>query len=326
MLYPASVLKSHNIFFYTLLMFIAFGCQQSNTQEETKTDTQDLEQYLVILGIAQDAGYPQANCKKACCEAHWKNGEPRRHATALALVDKLSNQSWLFEATPDIKDQLHLLSEIAPQPSLSGIFLTHAHIGHYAGLIQFGREVMGTHEMPVYAMPRMSQFLEGNGPWDQLIGLNNIDIKPLQANEAIPLSNNLKVTPFTVPHRDEYSETVGYKISSPNKSILFIPDINKWGAWERNIIAEIDKVDIAFIDGTFYANGEIPGRDMSEIPHPFIQESIDLFHELSIEEKSKIHFIHFNHTNPVFRGTPERTQIIESGFQLAYEGQIIPMQ
>ena len=184
---------------------------------------------------------------------------------------------------------------------------------------------MGASNMPVYAMPRMSQFLRTNGPWDQLVNLGNIALQPIESDQQIELTQEFQVTPFKVPHRDEYSETVGYKITGPTKSILFIPDINKWGAWERNIIAEIEKVDMAFIDGTFYADGEIPGRDMSEIPHPFIQESVDLFHELSATERSKIHFIHFNHTNPVFRQTPERKQLLASGFQLAYEGQIVPM-
>ena len=68
----------------------------------------------------------------------------------------------------------------------------------------------------------MREYLEANGPWEQLVSENNIALNTLTA-AAITLSENLKIVPFTVPHRDEYSETVGYTIIGPNKTALFIP-------------------------------------------------------------------------------------------------------
>ena len=182
-----------------------------------------------------------------------------------------------------------------------GIFLTHAHIGHYTGLMYLGKEATNAKKVPVYAMPKMGGFLEQNGPWNQLVTNNNITLKKLENNKAIVLSENLKVIPFTVPHRDEYSETVGYTIIGPNKTALFIPDIDKWEKWETNIIAAISKVDYAFIDATFYDAEEINNRDISQIPHPFVIESMALFDNLSETQKKKIHFIHFNHTKPFIR-------------------------
>ena len=146
----------------------------------------------------------------------------------------------------------------------------------------------------------------------------------MEAEKNIRLSDNLNITPFLVPHRDEFSETVGFRIEGKEKSALFIPDIDKWEKWEKDIKAEIQKVDYAFLDGTFYSNGELPGRDMSQIPHPFIEESIDLFSDLTAEEKAKVFFIHLNHTNPLLReNSYEAKAFSELGFGLAGEGMIL---
>src|SRR5207253_749477 len=124
-----------------------------------------------------------------------------------------SRQRWLIDATPDFPSQLRTLDEAAPRaanaPLLDGILLTHAHIGHYLGLAQLGREVLGAHAIRVYAMPRMRAFLEANGPWDQLVRLHNIELTPLTAGVEVALNERIAITPLVVPHRDEYSETVG---------------------------------------------------------------------------------------------------------------------
>ncbi len=303
---------------FSALLFIS--CQT----DQTKTDIKSPRFELIVLGIAQDAGFPQAGCTKEQCQLYWDGHEEKRSPVSLGLVDNKTQQTWMFEATPDFKDQLHHLSTTT-QAELKGIFLTHAHMGHYTGLMHLGREVMGASKMPVYAMPKMVNYLSNNGPWSQLVSLQNIAIEPLQADSSIQLSSELSVTPFLVPHRDEFSETVGFKINAPGKSILFIPDINKWNIWERSITDEIAKVDIAFIDGTFYDADELPGRDMNEIPHPFIEESIELFKNLPESEKAKITFIHFNHTNPLLLNTPERALVEQQGFNVASQGQTISL-
>jgi len=199
-----------------------------------------------------------------------------------------------------------------------GIFLTHAHIGHYTGLMYLGKEAMNSKNVIVYAMPAMKEFLENNGPWSQLVLNHNISIQEMTNNKLTPITSNLNVIPFTVPHRDEYSETIGFIIMGPNKNALFIPDIDKWEKWDRNIVEEISKVDYAFIDATFYDGEEINNRDISEIPHPFIIESMALFHNLSSQEKNKIHFIHFNHTNPaLILESDQAKQIEKNGFNIS---------
>jgi pyrroloquinoline quinone biosynthesis protein B len=209
---------------------------------------------------------------------------------------------------------------------IDGIFLTHAHIGHYTGLMYLGFEALGGNNIPVYSMPRMKTYLENNGPWSQLLAFKNIELRQLQNDSIINLNNELKVTPILVPHRDEYSETVGYKIEGNNKLALFIPDIDKWYKWERNIIEEVKKVDYAFLDASFFRDGEMKGRDMSKIPHPFTTETTSLFENETVETKSKIYFIHFNHTNPTILESHHLKDSIQNlGFNFAKEGDVFEL-
>lgn len=286
--------------------------------------------YLIVLGVAQDGGAPQAGYP---AEPGWHDPSRRRLATSLAVVDPASGGRWLFDATPDFPEQLQRLDEAAPsqagRPGLSGVFITHAHIGHYAGLMYLGKEVLGAKDVPVYAMPRMSRFLADNGPWQQLVSLNNIALKPLSSGESVRLTEALKVTPLLVPHRQEYSEVVGFRIEGPKASVLFIPDIDSWAQWDAQgtrIEDEIARVDVAYLDGTFFANGEIPGRDMSGFPHPFISASLARFADLPAKERAKIRYIHLNHTNAaLWPESAERGRVDDSGSRIAEEGERVEL-
>ena len=273
--------------------------------------------YIQVLGIVQDAGYPHIGCEKDCCKAV----SPGDYfVSCLGLVDKTNNKRYLFDATPDIHNQLNLLEKFSDANLVDGIFLTHAHIGHYTGLMYLGREGLGGKNIMVYALKRMSKFLTKNGPWDQLVKLNNISIQTISNKEFVKLSENIFVIPIRVPHRDEYSETVGYKIIGKSKKILFIPDIDKWDEWKKSIIEEVKLVDYAFIDGTFY-NGTELNRDMREIPHPSIEETLQLFSNQPVAERNKIYFIHINHTNPILTNKNGIRDLVEGlGFNIAQRG------
>jgi pyrroloquinoline quinone biosynthesis protein B len=300
-----------------LLSILLFSC---NPEIETKKTTYN--QYITILGIAQDGGFPHIGCQKICCANFYNGKEERKSVVSLGLVDLENQQKWLFEATPDLHTQLADLEQnhLKKTTIIDGVFLTHAHIGHYTGLMYFGREAYGKKNIPVFAMPKMKSFLTNNGPWNQLIDLKNIALKNIQHDSTMILNQQLKVTPFLVPHRDEFSETVGYKIEGTKKTALFIPDIDKWKRWNKSIIEEVKKVDYAFLDATFLDQHEIK-RAMSEVPHPFIQETIALFKNESLATKNKVIFIHFNHTNPALqKNSKQRKEIEKLGFRFANEG------
>lgn len=299
-------MKSFSLSFF-LFFFAIISFSQSN----------DGSDYIQVLGIVQDAGYPHIGCEKDCCNVV-SPGE--YFVSCLGLVDKTNNKRYLFDATPDIHNQLNLVEKFPNGNLIDGIFLTHAHIGHYAGLMYLGREGLGGDNIKVYVLKRMAKFLTKNGPWDQLVKLNNISLQTISNNRFVKLSENILVIPIKVPHRDEYSETVGYKIIGKSKKLLFIPDIDKWDEWEKSIVDEVKLVDYAFIDGTFY-NGSELNRDMSEIPHPSIEETLELFSNQPLAEKNKIYFIHINHTNPILTNkNGVRDLILNAGFNIAEKG------
>ncbi len=275
--------------------------------------------YIIALGITQDGGYPHMGCDKECCRLAWENPSISRYVVSLALVDPISQQWYLFEATPDIKQQLYMFRQLTSAEYSylpRAIFVSHAHIGHYTGLMQFGKEVMNTSGITVYALPRMKNFIENNGPWDQLVRLRNVVTVEITDGSEMTLSEKISVKTFSVPHRDEYSETAGYKISTGRRDYLFIPDIDKWTKWDKNITEMVKSVDIAFLDGTFFSDGELKGRNMESIPHPFITETISYFASEKPETKRKIHFIHFNHSNPALFNEDTRDLIRREGFEL----------
>lgn len=299
-----------------IIVFSFFECLMVSAQKP----------YILILGTAQDGGFPQAGCKKECCRSVWENKIPHQGVSSLALVDPISNEKWIFDATPDFPVQLHLLdNHLKSSTLLDGIFLTHAHVGHYSGLMHLGREVIGSSKIKVFAMPKMKDFLENNGPWSQLINIQNIEIRRMEEAEVLVLNERLKVMPFRVPHRDEFSETVGYKIMTKDKSLIFIPDIDKWQKWDKNLVNVVKEHDFLLLDGTFYKDGEI-ARPMSEVPHPFITETVELLSDLPKSEKNKVKFIHLNHTNPILQpNSKERKVLRMKGFAWVETGQKIEL-
>lgn len=327
---------------YQILFFILFtlscsdkkqlGQEKQALNSELETSAKDpliTNTSLILLGTIQDAGYPQIGCKKDCCKDVFNDPSIVREVVSLGLIDASNNKTYLFEATPDIVKQMKRLTRYEPKSQkemVDGIFLTHAHIGHYTGLMYLGKEAMNTHNVPVFAMPKMKQFLTSSGPWSQLVKQGNISLKEMINEESIVLSEDLQVSPFLVPHRDEYSETVGYKIKGPKKTALFIPDIDKWSKWDKDILEEIKKVDYAFLDATFYSGKEINNREISQIPHPFIIESLETFKELSQLDKNKVVFIHFNHTNPVIDiNSAEAQKVIEAGFRIGSPDEVFDL-
>ena len=277
---------------------------------------------LAVLGNVQDGGYPHIGCERPDCRNLFLR--PAGHqVVCLGVIDQEQGKQFLFEATPDAARQIFQLAELpGAHPGMpDGIFVTHAHWGHYTGLGLLGREAKGAKGVPVHTMPKLKSYLEQNGPWSQLVELGNIVLQELSADRPVPVTPALKVTPIRVPHRDEFSETVGYRIQGPNRTALFIPDIDKWDKWDRNLADEVARVDYAFLDGTFHDGEELGHRDMAEVPHPFIVESLALMADWSEEARDKVHFIHLNHTNRLLDPTsPESASVRAAGCHVARQG------
>jgi pyrroloquinoline quinone biosynthesis protein B len=307
--------------FTLLLISLFFSLHLFAQKAESKVNNNN--PFIVILGTLQDGGSPHIGCEKDCC----KKTDFNKKVVSLGLIDPTSKKKFIIEATPDIISQIKILNEFAGNSNpIDGILLSHAHIGHYSGLMYLGKEANNAKNIPVYAMPKMKGFLENNGPWSQLVNLKNIQLMEIFDKKEFSLSNQMKIIPYQVPHRDEFSETIGFKIIGPNKSALFIPDIDKWEKWNIDIIEMIKNVDYAFIDGTFWDPAELNNRSMAEIPHPLIKESLLKFTNLPSIEKDKIWFIHLNHTNPILiTSSKEYKELISKGFHVATIKEIFPL-
>ena len=268
----------------------------------------------LLLGVAQDGGLPQPGCHCPNCEAARVHPDQRQMAVSLGLVDEAAGQSWLIDATPDFPAQYDALTARAP---LAGILLTHAHIGHYPGLIYLGPEAMNARAMPVYVTPRMADFLRANAPWSGLVDGGHVQLMTVTPGVEIALTPDLSVTPIPVPHRDEYSDTVAWLARGPGRTLFYCPDIDHWRLFRPDLRSWLARVDIALLDGTFFSPDELPGRDISQIPHPLVTDTAALLADAATE----VVFIHLNHTNPLWRPGPERAWLQARSFRTGAFGE-----
>ena len=271
----------------------------------------------ILLGAAQDGGVPQAGCTCVNCRAAWDDPTRRRRVACLGLIDHAVRQSWLIDATPDFREQLHHLRSVAPECPLAGIVLTHAHVGHYTGLIHLGREAWNTRGLPVHVSPRMADFLRSNGPWSQLIALGNIRLRVLSLASEAQLSPNLHLTVLPVPHRDEFSDTLAFVVSGPARRLFYCPDIDTWDCWEHDLRTFVTGMDVALLDGTFFSAGELPGRDLSQIPHPLVTNTAERLAGVDCD----VRLIHLNHSNPLHRSGAERDWLAARGIGVGVFGE-----
>lgn len=295
--------------------------------EDSKKEEKESDVVVKVLGTAQDGGIPHFGCYCKNCFRARKNPQFSRLISSLAILDLKENKFFLLDATPDMKVQSDIVCERlnlkkpGSKNAPDGVLLTHAHIGHYTGLMFFGYEAMSTHKLPVFCSDRMKSFLSDNGPWSQLVSLENITLRPLFLNKKFSLTPQISFTSFQVPHRDEYSDTLGFTISGKKRKLLYIPDIQNWEAWKSPVKEVVKKVSLALLDGTFYSSEELPGRDISQIGHPFIQNSLEILRSIVRKGGTKVYFTHLNHTNLAL--DPEgdaRRKIEEEGFYLASDG------
>ena len=278
----------------------------------------------VVLGVAQDGGVPHIGCTQRLCEDARRDPSQRQRVACLGLVDESAGQRFLIDATPDLASQIESLGGPAvadPRRPVDGILLTHAHVGHYTGLMYLGREALGARGVPVYATPRMTRFLRENGPWNLLVSLGNIDLREIEAGREVALTPGLRVTPVLVPHRDELSDTVGFRVRGPSRSLLYVPDIDKWERWDRKVEDEVGGADTALLDGTFEDAGEVPGRALADIPHPLVGETATRLAAV----KGRVLFIHLNHTNRLLWDAGAQRDLAAKGFRVARDGEELPL-
>jgi pyrroloquinoline quinone biosynthesis protein B len=290
---------SARIFFICILLSTSFAAQNSK---------------VVVIGIAQDGGIPQIGCTQKICRT------TRHFVSSLALIDQTS--MFFIDATPDLREQYSELTKrypnIAKRNLFDGILLTHAHMGHYSGLLYLGKESISTKQVPVWCSSEMAEYLTRNQPWNLLVTNGNISLRIFESGKEFSMGS-FTITPIAVPHRKEFTDTHGFIIRNSQKSLLFIPDIDSWEPVHEKMIDLLSKTSYALLDGTFYSGNELPGRDMKLVPHPTIESSLAFFKTLP-PFQCKIYFTHLNHTNPLLDPTTvESAAFKKSTFGIAQE-------
>ncbi|MBS1710503.1 MAG: pyrroloquinoline quinone biosynthesis protein PqqB [Armatimonadetes bacterium] len=264
-----------------------------------------------LLGVAQDGGFPQPGCRCSNCR---NLGIFRSPAACLAIVDESNQRYWIIDTPPQFGEAIQPLAGL----ELAGIFLTHGHVGHYTGLMFLGKEAMATRELPVWCSRQMRRLLESNEPWASLISGTHIAVQEIATLETYRIAPGLQIAPVAVPHRGEFTDTFAYCVIGPKQSLFYCPDIDFWPIDNPSLHTLLHLNEHLLLDATFFSPDELPGRDLKQIPHPFVTDAIDHLGPYA----EKVTFIHMNHSNPILDPGSSASKIVrEAGFQVGSVGQ-----
>ena len=291
---------------------------------------------VTILGTAQDAGIPQAGCScKRCINAH-NFPEYKKYPVSIG-IEGCDGSKHLLEITRNLPEQLKEWSgEVEPL----GIFvpetvtITHLHLGHIEGIGQFGKPVMNTSDLPIYLSEKNRESIEQRNDIQLMIKERNIKFEPQKYNHSFQPKEDcgFKLRLIPIPHRSELGDTAGIIIEGKKKNLLFLPDQDSWEkTLESFSVKDIRElftlleIDIAWIDGTFWNLKELPGRNLKEIPHPIIEESLELL-GMRRPEDPEVSFIHLNHSNPVNDNDSMERKLVQSrGWSVCERNQTVTL-
>jgi len=289
---------------------------------------------VTILGTAQDGGIPQAGCScQRCLDAH-RDLKLRKYPVSLGILG-VDGTKHIIEITKNLSEQLVIWT-----PEKNDLFIpetvsiTHLHLGHIEGIGQLGKPVMGLREVDVYLSPKNKDVFDNRSDIVLMEDEGNIRTHsknfyhPFEPKDGCGFS--LQFIP--IPHRSELGDNAAIIIKVEGKSILFMPDQDSWSDTldyhsKENIrdFLKMFDIDEALIDGTFWSMDELPRRDISKIPHPTIQETIQLLGRKR-EGDPEISFLHLNHSNPVNDlGSEQRKVVEENGWKISEIGDVLKL-
>ena len=271
-----------------------------------------------VLGTAQDGGVPQPGCLCAHCEAARREPRLRRRVACIA-VEGATGCTFLVDATPDLRDQVDALRAAGAgcSPFVDAIAISHAHIGHYLGLAFLGKEAMHARGLPVHSTPKTAKFIEGNRPWAHLVERGEIELKTLTPGNPLAFDGAM-IHVFLSPHRGEDTDTIGFEIHGPKKRLVYVSDADVLPA---AIVERVRDADVALVDGTFYSRAELPHRDILEVKHPFVEESVRKL----VGARGTVYFTHLNHSNPLLDPASAARRSLPAGFAVAEDGMVFDL-
>ena len=289
---------------------------------------------VTILGTAQDGGIPQAGCScERCNEAH-KDLRLRKYPVSLGIIGT-DGSKHIIEVTKNLSEQLMIWSTNENELFIpETVSITHLHLGHVEGIGQFGKPVMSSKEVDVFLSHKNKNIFDERSDIKLMIEENNIRTHAKNFNQLFePMQGcGFSLQFISIPHRSELGDTAAIIIKANKRNILFMPDQDSWEETleyysKENIREFLKMFDIneALIDGTFWSMEELPGRNISEIPHPTIQDSLKLLGK-RMENDPRISFLHLNHSNPVNDiGSKQRKLVEENGWRVSEIGDVLKL-
>tara|TARA_X000001036_G_scaffold90724_1_gene83063 strand:- start:2934 stop:3779 length:846 start_codon:yes stop_codon:yes gene_type:complete len=274
---------------------------------------------VTVLGIAQDGGHPQPGCLRPCCA---NITEP--HYPVSLGIRSSEGTNLLIEATRNLGDQFTLWG----QTNVDHLLLTHAHLGHVDGLGLFGREAIAARDIELHVSDDMYHLIDRTPQWNLMVQQGVFNIRTFTAGDVVFSQGELSIEAVRIPHRAELSDMHAFIIRGPSKSLLFLTDHDTWNetltvhdcSSIRELLAKLN-VDIALIDGTFWSEDELAGRNQATVPHPPVLQTLNMLGEKKQDDPDII-FTHLNHTNPLYnRDSEQYAEVERLGWSVAYQGQ-----
>ena len=205
--------------------------------------------------------------------------------------------------------------------------LTHAHLGHIEGIGQFGKEAMGCRNLTLVASESVALILQEKK-------LMNPFVRADFGSQNLPKfqQGGVVFDFIPVPHRDDTSDTHAILISGENKRVLFLPDHDDWeqtlksvGYTNPNEWFQSLGATHVLLDATFWNGEELSGRDMKDVPHPTVEDSLARLQEGGIGGPEII-LIHLNHTNPLNNPNSHQSRMVEdAGHSIGQRGLTIEL-
>ena len=274
---------------------------------------------VTVLGIAQDGGHPQPGCLRPCCA---NITEP--HYPVSLGIRSSKGTNLLIEATRNLGDQFTLWG----QTKVDHLLLTHAHLGHVDGLGLFGREAIAARDIELHVSDDMYHLIDRTPQWNLMVQQGVFNIRTFTAGDVVFSQGELSIEAVRIPHRAELSDMHAFIIRGPSKSLLFLTDHDTWNetltvhdcSSIRELLAKLN-VDIALIDGTFWSEDELAGRNQATVPHPPVLQTLNMLGSREDGDPDII-FTHLNHTNPLYnRDSEQYAEVERLGWSVAYQGQ-----
>jgi pyrroloquinoline quinone biosynthesis protein B len=306
-----------------------------------------------ILGSAAGGGFPQINCNCRNC-AGARSGEaglvPRTQSSVAVSRDGVA---WvLLNASPDIRQQIAATPQLAPrrqatarESPIKAVVLTNGDIDHVAGLLSLREGFAFT----LYASRRVLGTLAANSIFN-VLDQALVQRLQLEAGHAAELTDagaslGLTVEAFQVPGKialylenpadgqalgTRAGDTIGLRIAdlSTDAAFFYIPGC---AGMDDTLAARLHGAQLVLFDGTLYSDDEMiaqglsskTGKRMGHISMSGVDGAMASFRGLEVARRV---FVHINNSNPVLReGSPERAEVQEAGWEIAFDGMEIDL-